>query len=205
MEKKMEAKRIYIPAYIRMPKAIDPETREFDFVISSETKDSHGTVFKADGWRFERYRKNPVVFYQHRSWSDDPDNLIGYSLRLWQEDTLTLGRVRIEDADINPKAERIRKKIINGTLRMASIGADIHKYRFGDKDKGEDPNTLIFEDQELLEWSIVTLASNPDALKRSQQTLTQIRSEFQKEKPEIPPGTNKLSRYAAQITINKNQ
>jgi hypothetical protein len=55
----------------------------------------------------------------------------------------------------------------NGTLRMASVGAVIHDYRYGDEKKGEKRDVLYFTRQELLEWSIVTVGSNKDAFKRS--------------------------------------
>jgi hypothetical protein len=35
----------------------------------------------------------------------------------------------------------------------------------------EDPEAIYFTDQELLEWSVVTVGSNPEALKRESQTI----------------------------------
>lgn len=158
------------------------DQREFDFVITTDKRDTYGTIFTADGWDFLRYTENPVVFYQHRSGSDDPDNLIGITVKgPWQE-TLAdgsrawLARVRFEEEDVNPKAEKIRKKIIAGTIRMASIGADVHEYRWGDKDKGEDAETVYFTRQELFEWSVVNVGSNPSAHVRNDETVQEIRT-----------------------------
>jgi hypothetical protein len=49
---------------------------------------------------------------------------------------------------------------------MASIGANPRAGRWGEERAGEDPEAIYFTDQELLEWSVVTVGSNPEALKR---------------------------------------
>ena len=51
--------------------------RQAEFVISSEAVDSYGTVFKMDGWKLERYNRNPVVSYNHSIMSGNPDNING--------------------------------------------------------------------------------------------------------------------------------
>lgn len=188
----METRRIYIPAYVRSEDDFTEDQREFDFIITSNKRDSYGTIFTSEGWDFKRYKQNPVVFYQHRSFDDDPDNLIGTTVKgPWKEtlsdgSTVHLARVRFEEERVNKKAEKIRKKIIAGTLRMASIAADVYEYRFGDKEKGEDHDDVYFLRQELYEWSIVTLGSNPDAnVKRNDAVFKQIRSELNDTKDTI--------------------
>lgn len=154
------------------------KNREAEFVISTEAVDSYNTVFKADGWSLERYAKNPVVLYAHRSYSDDPDAVIGTSEVYVDQTTKQLiGKVRFEPEDVNEKADKIFKKVQAGTLRMASVGAIPLEWRMGDKSKGEDEKVLYFTRCELFEWSIVPVGSNPDALKRSVQFIDEIRSQ----------------------------
>lgn len=178
-----KTKRIFIPGSVR-GKEFTEDQKEFDFIISSEKRDSYGTIFMADGWDYNRYQENPVVFYQHRSSSNDPDDLIGTTVKGPWEETLEDGtrvqvaRVRFEDGETNPKAEKIRKKIIAGTIRMASIGADVHQYRWGDKEKNEDAETLYFTRTELFEWSVVNIGSNSDASVKRSETMEEIKSEF---------------------------
>ncbi|MDH7444670.1 hypothetical protein [Aquimarina sp. 2201CG14-23] len=181
----MKTKRVYIPTYVRSESGFEQDQKEFDFVITTDKRDSYGTVFTNDGWGFERYKDNPVVFYQHRSSGDDPDNLIGRTVKGPWKETLSDGsqawvaRVRLEDEDVNPKAEKIRKKIIAGSLRMASIGADVHDYRMGKKDQGEDENDVYFTRQDLFEWSVVNIGSNTGAnVKRAVEIFQEIRSEL---------------------------
>lgn len=177
----METKRIFLGAHLRGSDFTQDQT-DFDFVITTEKRDTYGTVFMSDGWDFNRYAENPVVFYQHRSNGDDPDNLIGLTVKGPWAETLADGTrawvatVRFEDKETNEKADKIRKKIIAGTIRMASIGADVHEYRWGDVDKGEDADTVYFTRQELFEWSVVNIGANSGALVRNTETLTAIRT-----------------------------
>jgi hypothetical protein len=162
------------------------EKRQAEFIISSESKDTYETVFVASGADFQRYNANPIVAYGHRTFSDDPDMILGTS-EVFQEGNLTVGRVFFEDAETNPTAEKVWRKVLAGTLRMASVGARVLEWRYGDETKGEDKNVLYFTRWELLEWSIVPIGSNPDALKREAQTIEEIRSEMIKKIPVIEP------------------
>lgn len=164
-------------AVIRAISDSNKENREAEFVISTEAQDTYGTVFKMAGWDLTRYNANPVVFYAHRSYSDNPDTLIGTSEVFVEGDKL-IGRVRFEDADTNPLAEKVWKKVQSGTLRMASIGANPKRGHWGDEKLGEDKDVIYFDETELLEWSIVPIGSNPDALKRESQTIEEIRAEM---------------------------
>lgn len=192
---------------------ITPEmvvNREAEFVISSESVDSYDTIFMADGADFTRYNENPIVAYGHRTWSDDPDMILGTS-QVRQEGKITIGKVRFEDAETNPTAEKIFKKIQAGTLRMASIGARIKEYRYGDAEKGENPDVLYFTRWEMLEWSIVPIGSNPDAHVRNAKTVEEMRSDLAQNinvteaTQQLPSGeTRKLSVREAQLIINQN-
>lgn len=182
---------------------IDEDARTVRFTISTEAVDSYNTVFLSDGWSFDRYNRNPVVFYQHGSHSDDPDMLIG-TARVFQEGKETIGEVTFEPAEDNALAEKVFRKVVNGTLRGASIGADIQKGRWGEKDAGEDPEVIYFERQELLEWSIVTIPSNPDALKRNAESIENIKKELNPSALTGETERDAMSMFDAQLIINQN-
>lgn len=181
------------------------ESRQAEFVISSEAVDRHRTVFKLDGWNLENYNRNSVVTYNHSLRSENPDNIIGTS-EVFVEGNELIGRVTFESEDINPLAEKIRKKVNAGTLKMASIAALPSRATFGDKEKGEDASVLYFREQELVEWSIVPAGSNPDAYKRNKENIEAYKNEITKsievEKPEVVEGK---SVFEAQLIINKNK
>lgn len=196
-------------AYVRDTTPDLLEKRQAEFIISSEAVDSHGTVFKIAGWDLNRYNANPIVCYQHRSYSNDPDDIIGVS-EVYIEDDKLIGRVTFESADVNPKAEKVYQKVINGTLKMASVGARINRARLGEEEKGEEQDTLYFVDQELIEWSIVSAGSNPEAFKRNAKTIEELREDLTKQiDVTIEPNTTKTKKslrvYEAQNIINKNK
>lgn len=193
-------------AVIRALSDKNKSDREAEFVISDETPDTYGTVFKISGWDLKRYEKNPVVFYAHKSHSDNPDMLIGTS-EVRVDGNQLIAVVRFESAEINPVAEKVWQKIQAGTLRMASIGANPKKGHWGDEKLGENRDMIYFDEQELLEWSIVPIGSNSEALKREMQTIEEIRATI-KEIPVIEntrqDNQKELNAFDAQIIINSN-
>ncbi len=188
-------------------RALTPEliqNRQAEFVISTEAVDTYNTVFRASGWDFTRYNQNPVVLYGHRSNSGDPDDVIGTS-EVFTEGTTTIARVTFEEAETNPKAEKIFRKVQAGTLRMASIGADVQEYHFGKYDEGENPDVLYFDRQTLLEWSIVPIGSNPEALKREAQSIEEIKASITRNINVTDAQTIQSKNEQEQTTVRKAQ
>lgn len=154
-------------------RAINAENRTIDFVISTESVDSYRTVWKIEGWDLSAYRSNPVVAYNHHALGPDPDAIIGTS-EVRVEGSELVATLTLEEG--NPIADKVLRKLQNGTLRGASIGAIPMEARWGKRSDGEDPEVLYFTKQRLLEWSVVSIPSNPDALKRSAGEETFISS-----------------------------
>lgn len=162
-----------ISAFVREIPANVDESRTIEFIISDATKDRHGTVVNPDGWMLDNYVKNPIVGYNHNYGrglfsAPNPDNIIGKSsLRI--ENKQLIGAVTFEPEHINAKAEKIFQKVKFGTLRAASVGfAEIGEGRFGEGEeaRGGKAETYYFKGQELYEWSVVDIPSNPAAVKR---------------------------------------
>lgn len=147
------------------------ETRTVEFAISDETRDRHGTVIPLDSWQLESYNQNGIVGYQHNvygSWDSNPDQVLGIG-KAYLDDGKLIGRVTFEPAEINPLAEKIFQKVLHGTLKATSVGfREVEKGRWGEKEEdinGTNP-TYYFGKVELLEFSIVNIPSNPNALRR---------------------------------------
>lgn len=177
----MEARKLFIPAQIRGAEFTEDQ-REFEFVITTDRLDTYRTIFDPDGWDFSFYLENPVVFWNHRSGGDDPDDLIGMTVagptrtELSDGSTGYVATVRFEPADVNPKAEKIRKKIISRSIRMASIGAMVFDAEYKEFDQYDDA-ILVFTRQTLMEWSVVDIGSNPGAIvKKNADAIAAIRS-----------------------------
>jgi len=151
------------------------ETRTIEFIISSATKDRHGTVLPVDKWNLDRFNANGIVGYQHNVYggdlcnAPDPDQVIGKG-RAWIEGDQVIGSVTFEPAEINPLAEKIFRKVLFGTLKATSVGFNptaSGNWGQGDESEFGSNSTYYYAGQELLEFSIVNIPSNPDALKRS--------------------------------------
>lgn len=151
------------------------QTRTVEFVASTSTKDRHGTVLNQKNWKLDNFNKNGIIGYQHNVYGgnlcspEDPDDVIGKGFAFVEDDQLIV-RVTFEPADINPKAEKIFRKVLHGSLRATSVGfleVGEGKWGEGEEAKGRSQQTYYFDGQELLELSIVNIPSNPDAVGRS--------------------------------------
>lgn len=158
-----------------IPKDVD-DTRTIDFIISDSTKDRHSTVVNQTGWRLENYLRNPVVGYQHNIYGagmcvdPNPDMVIGKAMNVRIEGGKLMASVAFEPAEINPLAEKVFQKLKFGSLKAVSVGfIEIGEGKFGEglEAKGAPNETYYFEGQELLEFSVVNIPSNPAAVARS--------------------------------------
>ena len=136
------------------------EDRTVEFVISDGSIDAHGTILTPGGWDLTRFNKNGIFGYQHRIHDDvNPDMVLGPASAHIEGNQL-IGRATFETEDINPLAEKIYKKVKNGTLKAVSVGF-IPKRHHLEKD------VLVYDEQELIEFSIVNIPSNPKVVKSS--------------------------------------
>jgi hypothetical protein len=151
------------------------ESRTVEFIISSSDRDRHRTIVNMGGWNLENFNLNPIVGYQHNVYGDNmcqpdnPDNVLGPG-RAYLEDGKLIGAVTFETKEINPLAEKIFQKVLNGTLRATSVGfleVGTGKYGEGEERQGGKNETYYFSGQELLEFSIVNIPSNAKAVGRS--------------------------------------
>jgi hypothetical protein len=161
------------------------ETREIEFVISTGSRDAHHTRMNMRNWRLERFNKNPIVGYQHNVYGDmcnppDPDDVIGAGRAMIEGDQL-IGVVRFEPPDLNEKADKIFRKVLAGTLKATSVGImplkdpetnEYGRWGEGEEAQGRSNETFYFYGQELLEFSIVNIPSNSDAVRRSMRDQT---------------------------------
>jgi len=144
------------------------EDRKVKFIFSTDAKDRHGTRINPEGWRLDNFNKNGIASYQHRAYGDpDPDMILG-PVEAWTSNRSLVGTIDFESADINPLADKLLKKVNNGTLNAVSVGFIEHGGHWGqDEERGhpeEEKDTYYFDDIELMEVSLVSVPSNPEAL-----------------------------------------
>jgi len=155
-------------------RAVDEKERSIDVIASSSSLDSHNTVLDQD-WRLERYRKNPVVLWNHNRFEHGPFSL-GGGVR--PVDFLPIGRsenVRVVNGQLearlvfasaaaNQLAEQIFQCMREGVLSSVSVG-----FRPGTvtEEKLDGREILRLGQNELYEISVVPVPSNPDAVAKS--------------------------------------
>lgn len=157
--------RYFLPMAVRAKK----DDNKHEFTISDSTLDRYGTIIPVSSWNLDNYNKNGIVAYQHEtnSWSrNDPDYILGPG-KAWVDDDTLVGEVTYEPKDLNPLADKIRRKVDFGTLKATSVGFMPIRGHYGNEENGENPKVYYFDEVDLLEFSIVNIPANPNAVKRS--------------------------------------
>ena len=134
--------------------------RTLTFVISTERKDRDGDVILVDGWDLKAYKKNPVVLWAHDYWSPP----IAQTIAVVVENGKLRATAQFTPADLSPFGFMIYRLYDERYLRATSVGFIPIDYKEAEGQEGNWFADLIFEKQELLEYSAVPVPSNPEAL-----------------------------------------
>jgi len=172
-------------------RAIDTEARTADFVISTDAKDRHGTRMNMDNWVLDNYRKNPIVGYNHEVYGgdmcqkSDPNDIIGRGEVFFETardgQKQLIGRVHFRPEGKSQRADDVFELVREGTLNSTSVGfvpVEDESGKIGAfgyvNERGEkvDVDTFYFHGQELLEFSIVNIPSNPEAVGKAIRSQT---------------------------------
>jgi HK97 family phage prohead protease len=135
------------------------------WTLSTFDLDRFGERIDPAGWDFKRYRDNPVVEWAHRY--DIP--AIGKMEGLAADDNGLHGLVIFNGKDYDPFGWAIGQRVKAGVIRAGSVGFRVIEIEIPDKETAKDGTTLIFRNQELLEFSICNVPANPFALAKAVQ------------------------------------
>jgi HK97 family phage prohead protease len=139
-------------------KAVEGDARALDFIISTASVDRYGDTIALDGWKLANFRKNPVVLWMH----DNSMLPVGKASNVRIEDGALKSRVEFTPAGQVKYNDIVFEMLKSGFLSATSVGFIPLKYNFVD-----DPTRrfgMDFLEQELLEFSIVTVPANAEAL-----------------------------------------
>lgn len=131
--------------------------RKYTFAISTGAVDRERDTVAVDGWQLDNYRKNPVVL-----WAHDYGGLpVGRAESVIARSGQLVARMEFVPAEVYPFAETVRQLVDGGFLKATSVGFRPleNGWKFNDARGGYD-----FTKQELLEFSIVPVPANPEAL-----------------------------------------
>jgi HK97 family phage prohead protease len=136
------------------------------FTISTGCVDRERDCIAVQGWDLRNYQRNPVVL-----WGHDAGRLpIGRSFNLAREGDALKATVQFIPTD-TPEggafAESVYRLALGGFIAATSVGFRPLKWAFSeDPERGADDwfPGIDFEQQELIEFSVVTVPANPEAL-----------------------------------------
>lgn len=138
------------------------ESKDLTFRISTAGEDRYNSTIDPKGWKLDQYRANPVVLWMHNSWEPP----IGRSKMIEADDEGLVAVPEFVSRDVNPLAGTVEDMLRAGFLNAASVSWQPDKWAYNEKRGGVD-----FIEQTLLEWSIVTVPGNADALMERSRAL----------------------------------
>lgn len=131
------------------------DSRTVRFVISTDAIDRQRDVIAQGGWQVDNYLKNPVVLFSH-----DYNALpVARATSLAVHGNKLVAEAQFVEKDIYPFAETVYQMVKHGYLRATSVGFAPKKFSYNSERSGVD-----YAEQELLEFSIVPVPANPEAL-----------------------------------------
>lgn len=143
----------------------DDDSRILQFTISTETVDRMGDVIKANGWELESFEKNPVVLFAHDSRRPPVGRAIGVEIK--GRKLRAQAEFMDDEVDRTGFSDTIFRMLKAKFLRATSVGFIPKEWEFI-KEKDDEGHEFItgfkFTKQELLEFSVVPVPANPDAL-----------------------------------------
>lgn len=136
--------------------------RTAPFVISTGAVDRDGDTLAVDGWDLADYEKNPIILFDH-----DPKSPIGTSLSTFVKGGALRAVAFFPTRDVSELSDDIYKLIDAKILRTASVTFQPVEFSPAVERANQSPwgmPPMDFTKQKLLEWSVVSVPSNQDAL-----------------------------------------
>lgn len=139
-------------------KGVNVEKRTIDFIISTDHIDRDNDTISVDGWDLKDYKKNPVVLFGH-DYGKPP---VAKAIRTWVEDGKLKSTAQFADKETYEFADTVFRLLAGGYLNAVSVGFSPMEWSFTEE---EDRNYGVdFKRQKLLEYSVVPVPANPNAL-----------------------------------------
>lgn len=134
------------------------DSRTLTFVISTPSVDRMGDTIAVEGWKLDQFRKNPVVLWAHDSGSLP----VAKASKVWIESGRLMATAEFTPSGMARFNDTVFDMLKAGFLNATSVGFAPLKYAFTD-----DPQRrygIDFLEQELLEFSVVPVPANAEAL-----------------------------------------
>ena len=138
---------------------VDSEKSRVKAVISTGDIARDDAIIDPEGWDFSNYDRNPVVLWMHNDgampFARTVDRIAGAN------ELIATAEFDMED----PMGATVFRKIAAGFVNATSVRWLPKRTELITEGKGKgERQVLIFREQELLEWSFVTIPADPKAL-----------------------------------------
>jgi len=175
------------------PVSITVNDRIIKFVITDETLDRDNDLLTFSGWNFENYNKNPIVLFMHdykipaigtaKIYQDEENKRYIAEVKFPKLEELSSDGVNFSShATLIDTIYNLYK---NGYMNAVSVGFSVNDWETVNED-GE--RKQIITEKELLEFSLVSVPCNPNALvtgKDLQEGYKEEHEEDEEEKQEL--------------------
>lgn len=146
-------------------RAINQVERSVDVIASTNTLDAHYDILEQD-WDLRRYRKNPVVLWNHNSCmyvGARPKDLlpIGHASNVRVEEGKLKATLTFVDEKASELAEAVWQGFLQRSIRAVSVGFKPGKVT---QELLNGRNIYRLSENELREISVVAIPANPDAV-----------------------------------------
>lgn len=145
----------FTPKLVKAEQSAEGGAITATFILSTPAVDSYNDVIDQKGWNLTRYNGNPIVLWGHNSWSPP----IGKCTKIWLDGDALMGTVEFTSKDVSEFGYMIGQMVKGGFLSAVSVGFYPDEYTFDQKRGG-----VNFIKQTLLEFSVVSIPANPEAL-----------------------------------------
>jgi|CXWL01.1.fsa_nt_gi HK97 family phage prohead protease len=176
--------------------------RKMSFTISTAAIDRDGDTIDPKGWELDNYKRSPVVLWAH----DHTTPPIGRASNLWTDAKGLHATVEFPPRGIHALADQVHDLVKAGFLSATSVG-------FIPKESRPIKTGQAITRAELLEFSICSIPSNPQALvlQRSydraavakwldQDATVDLNAIFESQEPEID--WDRISLPSAGVEVN---
>ena len=138
-------------------RAIRAESRECDFIASTETIDSYDEIVDQETWDLSLFETNPVILYNH----DRGGLPIGQATRCEVVKGQLEVTIKFASAEANPEADRVWRLVQEKVLRAVSVGFRPGEGRYETRGKRD---VYVLYKNVLREISVCPIGANPDCL-----------------------------------------
>jgi hypothetical protein len=154
-------------SYTVKSEIVDADDLVFDVTITTEAVDRDGDIVRALGGNVDDYLKNPVVLFGHNYWNARA--VVGKTLEIHPRERQIDSRFQFASKEISEDAALVGRLWAHNFLNAASIGflpTDWREIKEGEPDR-ENVIGYEFLRWNLLEWSVVPVPANQEALRRA--------------------------------------